>query len=203
MTDVEPNYYGNVANDSNTYSGSVQPDWHATVSDTHNFGPRTLLDMRAGYARNGFDRRPISAGFDPTQLGFPAALARSAQVLYFPTIQPQGYSGVGARSNDLFFLGADTFSLLPQTDVGPRAARHQNRRRLPDPAPQHVQRRQPRRHLLVLEGLYPGTRPAARRLTAETPTPPCCSAPCREGPFRSRLTRAGEQSIRRVTSRMI
>jgi Carboxypeptidase regulatory-like domain/TonB dependent receptor len=114
MTDVEPNFYNNVANDSNTYSGSVQPDWHATISDTHNFGPRTLLDVRAGYARNGFDRRPISSGFDPTQLGFPAALARTAQVLYFPTIQPQGYSGVGARSNDLFFLGADTYSFLPQ-----------------------------------------------------------------------------------------
>jgi hypothetical protein len=114
MMDVEPNFYGNIANDSNTYSGSVQPDWHATISDTHNFGPRNLLDVRAGFARNGFDRRPISAGFDPTQLGFPALLARTAQVLYFPTIQPQGYSGIGARSNDLFFLGADTYSFLPQ-----------------------------------------------------------------------------------------
>jgi hypothetical protein len=117
MTDVEPNFYGNIANDTNTYSGSVQPDWHATISDTHNFGPRTLLDVRAGFARNGFDRRPISTGFDPTQLGFPAALASTAQVLYFPTIQPQGYSGVGARSNDLFFLGADTYSFLPQVTL--------------------------------------------------------------------------------------
>src|SRR5260370_12156575 len=80
MTDVEPNYYGNIANDSNTYSGSVQPDWHATVSDTHSFRPRTLLDVRAGYARNGFDRRPISAGVDPTPLRFPAALAPSSPV---------------------------------------------------------------------------------------------------------------------------
>ena len=117
MTDVEPNYYGNIANDSNTYSGSTQPDWHASIGDTHAFGPGALLDLRAGYARNGFDRRPISAGFDPTQLGFPAGLARSAQVLYFPSFQPAGYSGVGARANDLFFLGADTYSFLPQVTL--------------------------------------------------------------------------------------
>ena len=108
--DRAPNYYGNIANDSNTYSGSTQPDWHGTVGNTHNFGPRTLLDLRAGYARNGFDRRPISAGFDPTSLGLPSTLAQQAQVLYFPSFQPAGYSGVGARSNDLFFLGADTYS---------------------------------------------------------------------------------------------
>lgn len=115
--DLAPNYYGNIANDAATYSGSVQPDWHATVSDTHTISPTVLLDLRAGYARNGFDRQPISAGFDPTELGLPRALAQTAQVLYFPSFQPGGYSGVGARANDLFFLGADTYSFTPQMTI--------------------------------------------------------------------------------------
>ncbi|MBI3681211.1 MAG: TonB-dependent receptor [Acidobacteria bacterium] len=110
-------FYGNIAGEPNTYSYSIQPDWHATVSDTHNFGPATLLDVRAGFARNGFDRRPRSAGFDPTELGFPAALARTAQQLYFPTFNVGNYSGVGARANDKFFLGADTYSLVPQVTL--------------------------------------------------------------------------------------
>ncbi|MCC6539899.1 MAG: carboxypeptidase regulatory-like domain-containing protein, partial [Bryobacterales bacterium] len=112
--DNAPNFYGNIAGEPNTYSYSMQPDWHATVSDTHSFGPGTLLDVRAGFARNGFDRRPRSAGFDPTELGFPAALARTAQELYFPTFSVGNYSGVGARANDKFILGADTYSLVPQ-----------------------------------------------------------------------------------------
>jgi hypothetical protein len=112
--DRAPNFYGNIAGEPNTYSYSKQPDWHATVSDTHNFGAATLLDVRAGFARNGFDRRPRSAGFDPTQLGFPRALAQQAQELYFPTFSVGNYSGVGSVGNDKFFLGAETYSLVPQ-----------------------------------------------------------------------------------------
>jgi hypothetical protein len=115
--DIAPNFYGNIAGEPNTYSYSAQPDWHATVSDTHNFGAATLLDVRAGFARNGFDRRPKSAGFDPTELGFPSALRQSAQELYFPTFNVGGYSGVGSRANDKFILGADTYSLVPQLTV--------------------------------------------------------------------------------------
>ena len=103
-----PNFYGNAAGEPTTYSYSAQPDWHASVGDTHNFGPSTLLDVRAGYARNGFDRQPRSDGFDPTQLGFSPVLAQQAQELYFPTFSMGGYSGVGSVGNDKFFLGADT-----------------------------------------------------------------------------------------------
>jgi hypothetical protein len=112
--DNPPNFYGNIAGEPTTYSYSMQPDWQATISDTHNFGAATLLDVRAGFARNGFDRRPRSAGFDPTQLGFPKALAQQAQALYFPTFNIGGYSGVGSVANDKYILGADTCSLVPQ-----------------------------------------------------------------------------------------
>ncbi|MGH9656965.1 MAG: carboxypeptidase regulatory-like domain-containing protein, partial [Bryobacteraceae bacterium] len=112
--DRAPNFYGNLAGEPNTYSYSRQPDWHATVGDTHNFGAATLLDVRAGFARNGFDRRPRSAGFDPTELGFPSALAQQAQQRYFPTFSIGSYSGVGSVANDKFILGADTYSLVPQ-----------------------------------------------------------------------------------------
>ena len=109
-----PNFYKDVAGVPNTYSGSNQPDWHGTVGFTQNFGANTLFDIRAGYARNGFVRIPTSLGFDPTQLGLPPELAQQAQVLQFPDFNPTGYSGVGAESNDMFFLGADTYSLYPQ-----------------------------------------------------------------------------------------
>ena len=112
--DRPPNFYGNAAGEPTTYSYSAQPDWHASVGDTHNFGPSTLLDVRAGYARNGFDRQPRSDGFDPTQLGFSPVLAQQAQELYFPTFSMGGYSGVGSVGNDKFFLGADTYSFVPQ-----------------------------------------------------------------------------------------
>ena len=112
--DNTPNFYGNIAGEPGTYSYSMQPDWHATISDTQNLGPATLLDVRAGFARNAFDRRPRSAGFDPTQLGFPKALAQQAQDLFFPTFNIGGYSGVGAVQNDRYRLGADTYSLVPQ-----------------------------------------------------------------------------------------
>jgi hypothetical protein len=111
---VAPNFYRNVAGEPSTYSGSTQPDWHATVGDTQNFGAHTLFDIRAGYARNGFLRVPTSLGFNPTQIGLPATLAEQAQILQFPNFNPTGYSGVGARQNDMFFLGADTYSLVPQ-----------------------------------------------------------------------------------------
>ena len=112
--DNSPNFYGNIAGEPGTYGNSTQPDWHATISDTHNFGPATLLDLRAGFARNGFDRSPRSQGFDPTQLGFPAALAKNAQALQFPTFSIGGYSGVGPIANDKYRLGADTYSVVPQ-----------------------------------------------------------------------------------------
>lgn len=113
-TNVTPKFYGNIAGDPSHYSGSVEPDWHIGLGDTINFGAHTLLDIRAGYARNGFVRTPYSLGFDPTQLGLPAALGQSAQVLTFPNFSPAGYSGVGAEANDMFILAADTWSLLPQ-----------------------------------------------------------------------------------------
>ena len=45
-----------------------------------------MLDPRAGYARNGFDRSPISNGFDITSLGLSPVLASQAQVQHFPTV---------------------------------------------------------------------------------------------------------------------
>jgi hypothetical protein len=111
---VAPNFYGNGSGPPSIYSGSHQPDWQGAVGDTQNFGAHTLFDIRAGYARNGFVRVPTSLGFDPTRLGLPAALTQQAQVLQFPNFNPTGYSGVGAEPNDMFFLGADTYSLVPQ-----------------------------------------------------------------------------------------
>ena len=110
LVDVSPNPYGNIAGEARTFSGSSQPDWHVTLGDTHSFGPATLLDLRAGFARNGFRRQPGSYGFDPTQLGFPPALARDAQALQFPQFAPSGYATLGALPGHLFYLGADTYS---------------------------------------------------------------------------------------------
>lgn len=110
VLDVEdPNFFGNLAT-SSAFGPNVNTDWHATVSDTHTFGAGTVLDVRAGYARNLEDRAPRSAGFDLTSLGLPATFNQQVRLRYFPSFQISGMSQVGPCACSPFKVGNDTYS---------------------------------------------------------------------------------------------
>jgi hypothetical protein len=111
--DSPPNFFGNIAT-SRSFGPGIQPDFHGTVSDTHTFGPNTVLEVRYGFARNGFDRKPESADMDLTTIGFPASFNNGVQSRQFPEFGISGLSPVGAFNFSRFFLGADTHSLIAQ-----------------------------------------------------------------------------------------
>lgn len=111
--DLPPNFFGNIAT-SRSFGPGIQPDYHATVSDTHTFNASTVLEIRYGFARNGFDRKPESADMDLTTLGFPAFFHGAIQKRQFPEFAITGLSPVGAFNFSRFFLGADTHSFIAQ-----------------------------------------------------------------------------------------
>jgi hypothetical protein len=57
--------------------------------------PSTVLTSRVGYLRHDLWITLYASGFDPTKLGFPAALLKVLPP-YFPTIAPSGYQTFGA-----------------------------------------------------------------------------------------------------------
>src|SRR5258708_18778023 len=58
--------------------------WGAFVDDVYTITPTLLLDTRFGYTRAYVNSSIKSAGFDPTQLGFPAYMAASSLGLAMP-----------------------------------------------------------------------------------------------------------------------
>ena len=63
--------------------GSFQPQIsnNAAFDYTHNLRPTFLVDFRYGFGRTLLTFSPLSAGFDPTKLGFPSYLAGNADGL--------------------------------------------------------------------------------------------------------------------------
>jgi len=78
-----------------------------THDHTYTFSPSLLLNVRYGFGRTRTDRLPFSAGFDITQLGFPAYVKNAAalQALEFPRIDVNGVSSLGqATFTDLIII---------------------------------------------------------------------------------------------------
>lgn len=111
--DTPPNFFNNVAT-ARSFGPGVQPDKHATISDTHILSPTTILEVRYGYARNGFDRSSESEGLDLTTLGFSSAYNNAVQQRRFPEFSIAGMSPIGAFGSTRFLLGADTHMAVAQ-----------------------------------------------------------------------------------------
>ncbi|HLJ16904.1 MAG TPA: TonB-dependent receptor [Bryobacteraceae bacterium] len=109
QSDIPANFFHNIAT-SYSFGPSTQPDHSATLSDTHVFSPNLLLEVRAGYTSNGFNRSSESAGFDLTQLGFPAALNNEFQVREFPSFSISGMGIVGPFGTARFLLNSEVRS---------------------------------------------------------------------------------------------
>lgn len=65
-------------------------DWTSTIN------PTTIFDLKVGYTRLEQTRgNPLSAGYDPTQLGFPSSLVSQFHALQFPTLSMGQYASMG------------------------------------------------------------------------------------------------------------
>ena len=66
----------------------------AVLGDTYSLNPTTFLDVRLSFSRFHYDRTASTAGFDLTQLGWPAALNTAVAVRVQPIPIVTGYNGV-------------------------------------------------------------------------------------------------------------
>ncbi len=82
------------------YSRNPQTHPSALLRLTKTFSPTLFGEFVGSWARWWFDRRGLSNGFNPTQLGFPAYLAANSKALGFPSIGPGEMSGLGGFQNE-------------------------------------------------------------------------------------------------------
>ncbi|HEV2687326.1 MAG TPA: TonB-dependent receptor, partial [Bryobacteraceae bacterium] len=80
------NFFSNIATGSNL----IRENWGATADEVYTLNPTAVLDLRFNFTRMNEIHNEPSAGFDPTQLGYPSYIAGSAQFLQLPFI---GFAG--------------------------------------------------------------------------------------------------------------
>lgn len=105
----KPNFFNNLAD-----PGCCEPMYQRLQSGvvyyTHSMGASKLLVLRGGMGRVAANRVPWSAslngtgGFDPTQLGLPAAIAAQANQLMFPTVSIQDMTQLGPSPGDVYHM---------------------------------------------------------------------------------------------------
>jgi hypothetical protein len=106
---------------NNLASGDTRPrDGNgSTIDDIYTFNASTFLNTRLGWSRvvNYEYRNSTLAGFNPTTLGFPAAVDAGASKLTMPYIsfsdptQPLAYA-VGGTQGAGFYIPYDTFQIF-------------------------------------------------------------------------------------------
>jgi hypothetical protein len=102
-------------NDREGYTGAASPlytHWRTNTAISADLttilSPTTVLDSRVGFNRHDFAIQRHAAGFDPTQLGFPAAFAGQLGALYFPQFTINSYSSFGYTGSQ--FTYTNTYS---------------------------------------------------------------------------------------------
>jgi hypothetical protein len=87
----------------------------AVFADTYSFSPTLIGDFRLSYMRFSYDRTSLTAGYDLTQLGWPASI--NDQVIFRVVPQPNvnGYSGVFSTngSGSTIIARNDVYSIAP------------------------------------------------------------------------------------------
>ncbi|MCC6537352.1 MAG: carboxypeptidase regulatory-like domain-containing protein [Bryobacterales bacterium] len=87
----------------------------AVLGDTYTLNPTTFLDLRLSFSRFSYDRTAATAGYDLTQLGWPAALNTAVAVRVQPIPLVTGYNGVFSTNGTGSTIVArnDVYSLSP------------------------------------------------------------------------------------------
>jgi len=91
------NYFNNPAEGSLLY----RDNWGGTLDEVYTINPTTVLDVRGNFTRMYEAHDLPSAGFDPTQLGFPSYLAGDSQHLQLPIMSLSTYQSLGASGANL------------------------------------------------------------------------------------------------------
>jgi hypothetical protein len=73
--------------------------WGGMADDVHVFSPSMFADWRLGYTRYDPYYGQASAGYDPTQLGFPSYVAANSTHLMMPQFSMTDYSGNASGGN--------------------------------------------------------------------------------------------------------
>jgi hypothetical protein len=97
FTNANPNIFHNIATDS----GALQNTRSVALDVVHSFSPRLIMNVRYGYARKLERSFYASDGYDPAQLGFPAALVSQLPHVNFPSFgigDAGGSFGIGGPS---------------------------------------------------------------------------------------------------------
>ena len=81
-------------------TNAPQTSNNAAFDYTWNATPGFLMNFRVGMGRHLLGYTPLSAGFDPTSLGFPAYLAKNAEAIMFPGFSATGYRTLGNYNPD-------------------------------------------------------------------------------------------------------
>jgi hypothetical protein len=100
------NFFGNLS----TGSKLGRENWGASLDEVYILNNSTVADLRLNYTRLRESHPSHSAGFDPTTLGFPSALAGSSQYLQLPFI---GFNGSCGSQTSYQCLGDGGASLNP------------------------------------------------------------------------------------------
>jgi Carboxypeptidase regulatory-like domain len=87
----------------------------AVIADTHSFSPTLIGDFRLSYLRFSYDRTSLTAGYDLTQLGWPASLNNQVVFRVVPLPNVTGYNGVFSTSGtgSTIIARNDVYSLVP------------------------------------------------------------------------------------------
>lgn len=90
-------------------------DNQAVLAETYSFTPTLIADIRLSYLRFSYDRTALTAGYDLTQLGWPAALNNEVVFRVVPQPNVTGYNGVFSTSGTGSTITArnDVYSLAP------------------------------------------------------------------------------------------
>jgi hypothetical protein len=104
------NYFGNIATGSNL----IRENFGTTLDEVYTLNPTTVFDVRLNFTRLREVHAEPSAGFDPTALGFPSYIARSAQFLQMPFI---GFAGSCGSQTSFQCLGDSSASKDPSQSL--------------------------------------------------------------------------------------
>lgn len=85
------------------------------IGDTYSFSPTLIGDFRLSYMRFSYDRTALTAGYDLTQLGWPAPLNNQVIFRVVPQAQVTGYNGVFSTSGtgSTIIARNDIYSIAP------------------------------------------------------------------------------------------
>lgn len=87
----------------------------AVIGDTYSLNPTTFFDIRLSFTRFNYDRTALTAGYDLTQLGWPASLNNTVAVRVSPIPIVTGYNGVFGTNGTGSTIVArnDVYSIMP------------------------------------------------------------------------------------------